>query len=228
MTHRAAETDPRQTPQDGVLSFASARRARLEVAAVVGTGLLHLLFEEVLHQKALYIGLAAGGWLGYLGWRLRKNPGELRYRGFRRDGLRRAFVAPSIFGVLAALAIAGVGAARGTFTLHWHMLPLLALYPIWGWIQQFLVQALLARNLQLGVPALASPWRIAPLAAICFGIVHWPDWWLVAATCALGLVFTPIYLRERNLWPLGLWHGWLGVLAYFWLLARDPWVEMVG
>ena len=51
---------------------------------------------------------------------------------------------------------------------------------------------------------------------------------LVLATALLGLVFTPIYLRWRNLWPLGLYHGWLGALCYFWVIGRDPLLEILG
>ena len=29
-------------------------------------------------------------------------------------------------------------------------------------------------------------------------------------------------------WPLGLYHGWLGAFAYFWILERDPWQELFG
>lgn len=50
----------------------------------------------------------------------------------------------------------------------------------------------------------------------------------MAATFMMGLAFTPMYLRHRNLWPLGIYHGWLGVLTYYWVLARDPWTEMFG
>ena len=48
---------------------------------------------------------------------------------------------------------------------------------------------------------------------------------LVAATGLLGAVFALIYMRWRNLWPLGLYHGWLGVFYYYWILGRDPWAE---
>jgi hypothetical protein len=37
-----------------------------------------------------------------------------------------------------------------------------------------------------------------------------------------------IFLRWRNVWPLGICHGWLGVLFYFWVLGRDPWLEILG
>jgi hypothetical protein len=48
------------------------------------------------------------------------------------------------------------------------------------------------------------------------------------ATFGLGLVYIPLYLRYRNLWPLGFYHGWLGTLFYLWVLGRDPWVETFG
>ena len=54
------------------------------------------------------------------------------------------------------------------------------------------------------------------------------DRFLMGATAALALLFTPIYLRQKHVIPLGLCHGWLGVLAYYWLLGRDPWVELFG
>ncbi len=203
-------------------------RRLTEALAVVATGVLHFVFEEVLHQKALYIGLAVAGWGGYLLWRTRGDRGVLRGWGFRRDNLRAAFVAPTVFAAIAAVALAGYALSRDALVWRWQMLVLFALYPVWGVIQQFLVQALVVGNLVDTVPALRSAWRVTPIAAALFGAVHWPDRTLVVATFALGCVFTPMYLRWRNLWPLGLYHGWLGVLTYYWVLGRDPWVEMFG
>jgi hypothetical protein len=199
-----------------------------EVVAVLLTGALHLVFEEVLDQKLLFIALAGIGWLLYLGIRVRREPGLIAGWGFQRQGLAAAFRHTSIFGGIAIGAMAVFGAIQGTLGLHWHMLPLLALYPVWGLVQQFLLQGLLTRNLVEAVPALRSPWRVTPVAAVLFGLVHLPDLWLAGATFLLALAFTPFYLRDRNLWPLGLWHGWLGVFAYFWILGRDPWVATFG
>src|ERR1039458_5460111 len=66
------------------------------------------------------------------------------------------------------------------------------------------------------------------LATLLFGAVHLPDMRLAAATCVLGGAFTLIYLRWRNLWPLGLYHGWLRVFFYYWVMGREPWGEMFG
>jgi len=38
----------------------------------------------------------------------------------------------------------------------------------------------------------------------------------------------PLYFRYRNLWPLGVLHGWLGAFFYLWVLGRDMWVENFG
>jgi len=66
------------------------------------------------------------------------------------------------------------------------------------------------------------------MAGILFGLVHLPHVQLAVATAALGAVFTLIFVRWRNVWPLGVCHGWLGVFFYYWVLGRDPWLEITG
>ena len=48
------------------------------------------------------------------------------------------------------------------------------------------------------------------------------------ATFVLELLIVPLYLWQRNLWPLGVLHGWLGGLFYLWVENRDLWVERFG
>lgn len=208
----------------GAGSRAERTRARGEIAAVLATGALFLLFEEVLRQKALFIGLAIAFWGAYVLRRARAEPGTWKAWGFGRDGLRpSAHAAIAILAAGAGLA-ALAGALRGTLRLHWHVLPLLALYPVWGLTQHFMLQALVARNLdRLGTP---RPVLVATTAAL-FALAHVPDPVLVTATFLLAAAFTPVYLRWKNLWPLGIVHGWLGALAYFRMLGRDPVEELI-
>jgi CAAX prenyl protease-like protein len=202
----------------------AARRARWEIAAVILTGCAHLFFEGVLHAKAAFIALAAVGWIGYVVLRVRREPAVLRAWGFRLDGLAEAFVAPTLFAAAAAGSMAAFAEARGTLEWNPHLLPILLLYPLWGITQQFLVQALVARNLEPRLPR--GP--LVLLVAALFAVVHAPDLVLMGATFLLGLFFTPMYLRWGNLIPLGLYHGILGALVYFWVLGRDPWLEVFG
>ena len=72
------------------------------------------------------------------------------------------------------------------------------------------------------------PALVALTAAVIFGAVHADDLRLAAGTFAIELVLVPLYLRDRNLWPLGVLHGWVGGLFYLWVLNRDLWAENFG
>jgi uncharacterized protein len=37
-----------------------------------------------------------------------------------------------------------------------------------------------------------------------------------------------IQLKERNIYVLGLFHGWLGGFFYYMVLGRDPFLEVFG
>src|SRR5262249_14697470 len=104
------------------------------------------------------------------------------------------------------------------------MLILALLYPLWGLVQQLLVQAMVVRNL---VPVVSLP-VVVTLAVVLFGLVHLPHLALALATALLGGVFTLTFIRCRNVWALGVCHGLLGVFFYFWVLGRDPWLEILA
>ena len=203
----------------------SRRHSTLELGAVVVTGALHLVFEEVLQHKTLFIGIALAGWGTYLGLAVRRNRAVLTEWGLRFAELGRDSRWPGLIVLGGGAALAAAGAVRGTLGFSWHMAALLALYPVWGLAQQFMLQAMVARNLR---SLLTSPVAVTLIAAALFGIVHWPDPFLMPATFTLALLFTPIYLKRPSLLPLGVAHGWLGVLAYYWLLGVDPWLKLGG
>lgn len=202
--------------------------SRREVLALILTGVAHLFFENVLAAKWEFMLCAFAAWSVHLARQIRREPTMWEQWGFRWEHFAATFACAGVVFIVGAIALAGIAIHHGEFVMHWHILPLLIAYPLWGLLQQFLLQALLTRNLAAGAPWLRSPWRVSPLAASLFALAHWPDTMLMGATFLLGLVFTPMYLRWRNLWPLGLFHGWLGALTYFWLLGRDPWVELLG
>jgi len=66
------------------------------------------------------------------------------------------------------------------------------------------------------------------LAALLFAAVHYPFMWLMIATFVLAIFYGWIYLSERNIYVLGLFHGWLGGIFYYTVLERDPFLEMFG
>jgi len=121
-----------------------------------------------------------------------------------------------------------IGFTQDTLNPSWHILPILITYPIWGVIQQFLVIALVAGNLQdLESISIKKPITIF-ITALIFGAIHYPYNWLIAGTFKLALFYGYVYLKERNVWVLGLFHGWLGGLFFYSVVNRDPFLEVFG
>ncbi len=199
----------------------------LEVAAVAATGGCFLVFQS-FGAKGLFIGAASLSWIGYVNWRVRQDSSLWVCWGFRTDNLSSAFFWPTVMFVLGVSLMAWYGWAHGRVLWPQHMLVLLLLYPLWGILQQFLVQALGVANLKAIFPS--QGWIVAlPVGVVLFSVVHYPDgWMLMVATAIMACLFIPCYLRDRNLWPLGLYHGWLGTFFYLWVLGKDPWVEVFG
>ena len=199
------------------------RRAVGELGAMLASVVLFLIFENVLHLKLQFLIPCAALWIGYFIHRLMKERTLAAEWGIRLDNLQVA--APPILGVFGAsalglfvwhLAVGGGGIPRGAWVLF-------LIYPLWSFIQQFVLQALVASNLErLGLARAA----IVPIAAALFGLAHLPDWPLAALCAVAGLAWTALYLRCRHLPLLALTHAWLGSLAYYWVLQRDPWGEM--
>lgn len=191
------------------------------------TAVVHVLpLERWLYPEIVEIVILVGGWLGYFAWLFAKDRGELRAMGWRREGFGPTAIGALVVFVVGSTIAAGIGAAEGHLSLHWHMLPLALLYPIWGVVQQAIVLGVLARRLDEVMPTRRA--LVVALTAIAFGMVHAPETILVAGTFVLGLLLTPIYLRWRNLWPLGFVHGWLAIPVYFWIVGHDPWAAVTA
>ncbi|MBN1254269.1 MAG: CPBP family intramembrane metalloprotease [Deltaproteobacteria bacterium] len=196
-----------------------------EVTAVITTAVLHFLSKAVgLH--GFFIVAAVLFWIVFILWRAKRQPGVLSEWGFRADNLLQTFLITATVSLPGIIAMAYFGSLHGTFILPPHLCILLILYPIWGIIQQFLIQGLVVRNLSL-TPFGSHPIFLVLLGATLFGLVHTPNILLMLATFCLGLLFVPLYLRLHNLWPLGLFHGWLGSLFYLWVLGHDPWQDLL-
>lgn len=197
-----------------------------EVTAVIATGALHFL-SKALGLHGPFIVAAALFWVVFMLWRANRQPGILFVWGFRFDNLLKPFLITTAVSLPGIIAMAFFGSLHGNFTLPPHLWILIILYPIWGTIQQFLVQGLVVRNLSLTKLGSHSIFLVL-LGAILFGVVHAPNILFMLATFCLGLLFVPLYLRFRNLLPLGLFHGWLGSLFYLWVLGHDPWRDLVN
>jgi hypothetical protein len=206
----------------------SDRRRIAEILAVLFTGIGKFIFMDLLNWKLVFITAAIAGWAFYIAFRHYQSKEILRYWGFRTDNLKTVALRVLPFGVLSVMTFFVVGYLQGTLNLSWHVLPVLIIYPIWGTIQQFLLIGLVAGNCQDFTGFSIPEAVILPASALLFAGVHYPDHWLILATFLLALFYGYIYLKARNVYILGLFHGWLGGLFYYTVVNRDPFTEVFG
>jgi hypothetical protein len=211
----------------GETSVGEVRPDWLALAAATVTGVL--AWSPVADLPgSVFIGGACLFWAAFVVVRAWRDPGVFRRWGFRADNLRQASVLPAAAFVAGAAGLAVYAALRGTFRFPLHTLPLFGVYTLWGVTQQFLMLGVVARNLERVEGLRRRPALVVVAVALLFGLFHAFNLKLVLATFLLELVLVPLYLRHRNLWPLGLLHGWLGGLFYLWVEGRDLWVERFG
>src|SRR5688500_18167878 len=117
------------------------RRAWCEVGAGALTVLLYVLCYEVLDVRGVFVVAAFLAWTAYVVFRCVRDPAALDRYGLGRRGLRSAAAAVAGVVVLGLGVCWAIGAARGTLHVSRGLLLALALYPLWGTVQQLLVQS---------------------------------------------------------------------------------------
>ncbi len=204
------------------------RTEALEILALAGTAGAHLLTWNwpVLHA-ALVPSLVLG-WTVWFTVRCRSQTTLRRELGITRAGLRPTLAWTLPLAALSILCFGAFAVIQGTLSLPWTLALLALSYPIWGLTQQLMVQGVLVRHLGSVGWFADRPWAIALAAGLLFGAVHWPFPLLMAGTSVMGAVFALVYLKHRNLWPLGVLHGWVGALFFLWVMDKDPMAELLA
>jgi len=196
------------------------------IAAIL-TGVIHLILGGD-KPNGMFIVAVSVFWIGFIIVRVRQDRCVFRKWGFRSDNLRQALPIPAAFLAFSVVAMVVFAYFNDSLVFPATTIVLLLLYPLWGLTQQFLVLGIVVSSLESLEPLGKRPILLLPVGATVFGMVHLPNVILTAGTFGLGLVLVPLYLKYRNLWPLGFLHGWLGTLFYLWVLGRDPWLEAFG
>ena len=80
-------------------------------------------------------------------------------------------------------------------------------YLLWALEQEFILQAIFFVRLE----SIYGPRRAVILAAGLFSLAHLPSPVLTLLSFAGGIVFSELFRRFRNLYPLGVIHGALGL-----------------
>lgn len=219
--------DPEKELSPGTTDAVPPDRLALAAAAITAA----LFFTSLAGPPPTFLFFIAGVslfWGAFVVVRARQDRDAFRKWGFRGDNLLRASLIPVVVFAFGAAALALVGwLLHGRLRFPAHALLLFLVYPLWGWVQQFLMLGVFATNLER-TWLRHSKALLVVIVAMTFGLFHAYNWKLVAATFLLELVIVPLYLRYHNLWPLGVLHGWLGGLFYLWAENRDLWAEYFG
>jgi hypothetical protein len=77
-------------------------------------------------------------------------------------------------------------------------------------LQQVALNSLLSNRLYYLTKRI---WPTAISAGVIFAIFHWPNPLLIPLTLFIGTVMSWLFIRERNIIPLSLWHMALGILT---------------
>ena len=206
----------------------SKKRQVLEIVAVILTAIGKFVFMDYLHWRFAFVSVVIISWSIYIIYRHRKRTGIIKNWGFRTDNFKSVVRKILPLGAISVIVFVAIGFYQNTINITWHIIPILILYPIWGIIQQFLLIAITAGNMQDLKGQSLNKWSIILFSAFLFAAVHYPFVWLIVGTFVLALFYGFIYLSERNIYALGLFHGLLGGVFYYTVLNRDPFFEMFG
>ncbi len=201
---------------------------KFELSAVLITAMAKFLFMDFLNWRLFFTLTAIAFWVGYVIWRYKKDSSVLTFWGFQKNHFASVFKLLAPFGIFSIISFLLIGYYQGTINVTWHIIPIFLLYPIWGVIQQFLVVGIVAGNLNVYPGINIKKWVIILITSTLFAAVHYPYWLLVIGTFVLALLYSYIYLQKKNLFALGLYHGWLGAIFFYTVVGRDPWVEVFG
>ncbi|MDI3520109.1 MAG: protease family protein [Anaerophaga sp.] len=202
------------------------KRRWFEILSVVLTGLLKYVLMDWLELRVFYIFSVCLFWTLYILKRYQVNRDILRDWGFRKPGFKRTLRFCLPFTVVTLISIFGYEIFYNNGFLKWNLVPVLALYPLWGIIQQFLMISVIAGNMRAVSSLNMSDNHLILVVSLLFSIVHYPDLILMAFTFVMELFFISAYFRWRNLWALGILHGWLGGLFLYLVVHRDLWREL--
>jgi membrane protease YdiL (CAAX protease family) len=119
----------------------------------------------------------------------------------------------------AALIVA-IGMVTGSFHYTSHFRIVLLGLPIWGLIQQYVVQGFVYRRLRYSFAGRGNGIAIAA-TAVLFALAHAPNLMLMSLTLVGGIVWTWVYDRAPNLLALGLSHAIMSLLI---MTSWPPWL----
>jgi uncharacterized protein len=202
-----------------------ATKQNIELPALAITAVLKFLLMDWLQWRAVYITGICLFWFGYVLFQV-KSDDQLNLWGFRASGFKKSLflLTPVIFaGIVVPLVYAGF---KNNLVFTWHIIPVLFLYPVWGIIQQFLMLGIILQNLLTLFDKRVNRYVIVLIVSALFSLIHYTSFFLMIFTFFMEILFIIVYLKWKNLWAIGIAHGWIASFLLFYVLERNLWQEL--
>jgi uncharacterized protein len=199
---------------------------KFEILAVFITAVLKFMFMDWLDWRAFYITGIFLFWLGYIYYRVKSNRDTLKHWGFKKEYFKQTllYLAPLVF--IASVVSVLYGLFNKSLSFSWYFILVLILYPLWGIIQQFMMLGIISHNLVTITGGKMNRYLIIFLVSTLFSLIHYPSFFLMIFTFFLEVVFITVYLKWRNLWAIGIAHGWIATFILYYVLDRNLWSEL--
>lgn len=145
----------------------------------------------------------------------------LRELGFTARHFGRALMLLFIPMLVGSAILIGIGYLYGSLQFNTRFSGFRSFLPLWGLMQQYVLQAFIYRRLRFilvdeHAPEAEQIWRTRLAifaAASLFAFVHAPNLALMVLTLISGCVWSWVYERAPNLYALGLSHGLMSTIA---------------
>jgi uncharacterized protein len=197
-----------------------------EIIAILASGILKFTIMDWLGMRAFFILGICLIWTVYILFRHKYDKDILKEWGFTGEHFL-----PSMLRLLPVLLISVAvsviyGEIVNGITFSWQIIPIFFLYPIWGVFQQYLMLGLVAENLTNHKRVNLNKFSLMLVTSALFSMIHFPDYFLMIYVFGLETVFFIIWSKWKNLWAIGLVHGWIGTFLLFFVSGRDLWSEL--
>ena len=198
----------------------------LEIIAIGLTAVLKFLLMDWLQLRGVYVAGISLFWIGYVIYRVKTTPHILHIWGFKTSGFRQSFFVLLPITLLSMVICIFYAAILNTLSFSWHVIPVFFLYPIWGVIQQFVMLGIILQTLDTLFNTTIHRYVLVALVAALFSLIHSPSPFLMISTFCLEILLVTVYSKWKNLWAIGIAHGWIGTFLLFYVLERDLWLEL--
>jgi len=142
--------------------------------------------------------------------------------GIRTSNIDTAFIYPTIvFLIILCIYYPSWNIKKSIINTNFFIL--LCIYPLWGIVQQFILQSIITKNIYntLSFENNINIIITCLISGCIFSLLHIHLKQLSIPTFIVGALWSYFYILDNNIIPLGIYHGILATFYYYFILKID-------